>query len=58
MPNIVYTYDRDPYQVFEMSGRGNKRWATQARDPRTIIDKSIREIASKMMMAKFVTMRV
>jgi hypothetical protein len=41
-----------------MSGRGDKRWATQARDPRNIIDKSIREIAGQMMMAKFVTTRI
>ena len=41
-----------------MGGRGNKKWATGARDPRTIIDKSIREIASKMMIAKFVTTRI
>lgn len=58
MTNIIYTYDKDPYQVFEMGGRGDKRWATQARDPRNIIDKSIREIAGQMMMAKFVTTRI
>lgn len=58
MENIIYTYDKDPYQVFEMSGRGDRRWATQARDPRTIIDESIREIAAKIMMGRFITTRI
>ena len=58
MENIIYTYDKDPYQVFEMSGKGDRRWATQARDPRTIIDESIREIAAKIMMGRFVTTRI
>lgn len=56
--NITYTYDHDPYQVFELSGRGDKRWATKARDPRNIINKSIREVATKMMMGRFTTTRI
>ncbi len=56
-PNIVYTYDREPYGVFEMA-TGDSRWATRARDPRTIIDKSIREIAAASMMGRFITTRM
>ena len=56
-PNIAYTYDRDPYGVFEM-GTGDPRWATRGRDPKTIIDKSIREIAAASMRGRFVTTRV
>ena len=57
-PNIVYSYDNDPYQVFEMGGRGNSKWATPKRDPRFIIDKSIREIATGMITGKFSTTRM
>ena len=56
-PNIVYTYDRDPYGVFEV-GTGDSRWATKQRDPRSIIDKSIREIAAETMRGRFVTTRM
>jgi len=56
-PNITYTYDKDPYGVFEMA-TGDSRWATRARDPRNIIDKSIREIAAASMMGRFVTTRI
>lgn len=55
-PSIGYTYDRNPYEVFEMGSRGN--WATPERDPRTLIDHSIREIASKFAMGRFYTRRV
>ena len=56
-PNIAYTYDRDPYGVFEV-GTGDSRWATKQRDPRSIIDKSIREIAAETMRGRFVTTRM
>lgn len=58
MPSIQYTYDTDPYQVFEMGSRGDSRWATGERDPRVLIDKTIREIASEMMISKFSTQRL
>tara|TARA_Y100000310_G_scaffold333480_1_gene411132 strand:- start:43 stop:1566 length:1524 start_codon:yes stop_codon:yes gene_type:complete len=57
VPNIVYKYDRDPYGVFEM-GTGDRRWSTPARDPRTIIDKSIREIATGIISGRFITTRM
>ena len=44
-----YTYMKDPYQVFEGEG---------ARDPRLLIDKTIREQAAEMALGKFTTQRV
>lgn len=56
-PSIGYTYQRDPYEVFEMGG-GNPKWSTPDRDPRKIIDQSIREIAVEFAMGRFYTRRV
>jgi len=52
-----YTYERQPYEVFEM-GRGRAPWATPERDPRRLIDASIREIAAQMAIGRFYTRRV
>lgn len=56
-PSIEYTYQRDPYQVFEM-GLGRSPWATPQRDPRKLIDTSIREIAAEMLRGRIYTRRV
>ena len=56
-PSFGYTYQTDPYQVFEM-GRGKSPWSTPQRDPRTVIDASIREIAAEMAIGRFYTRRV
>jgi hypothetical protein len=56
-PSIGYTYQKDPYQVFEM-GAGAPPWATPARDPRKLIDASIREIAQELAVGRFYTRRV
>ena len=56
-PSFGYTYEREPYQVFEMTS-GNPRWATPERDPRRVIDVSIRELAAQMAVARFYTRRV
>jgi len=55
-PSIGYTYQRDPYQVFEV-GMGRPGWATSQRDPRKLIDASIREIAAEMAIGRFYTRR-
>ena len=55
-PSIGYTYDRDPYQVFEQGSSGS--WSSRERDPRNLIDKSIREIAAEMAIGRFYTRRV
>lgn len=56
-PSISYTYDKIPYQVFEM-GIGKEPWATPERDPRKLIDKSVRELAAEYMTQRFYTKRV
>lgn len=56
-PSVGYTYMKSPYQVFEM-GLGTPPWATPDRDPRAIIDKSIREIASDLVIGRLFTRRV
>ena len=56
-PSIGYTYQRNPYQIFE-TGTGTPPWATPARDPRTLVDASIREIAQELAVGRFYTRRV
>lgn len=56
-PSVGYTYRRDPYQVFE-TGTGKAPWADGSRDPRELIDKSIREIATQFAMGRFYTRRI
>ena len=56
-PSFGYTYDKEPYQVFEL-GRGRRPWATPERDPRRVIDLSIREIAAQLAIGRFYTRRV
>lgn len=56
-PSFGYTYDKEPYGVFEM-GMGAAPWATPERDPRRIIDQSIREIAKQAAIGRFFTRRV
>jgi hypothetical protein len=54
---FAYTYQKNPYQIFEM-GAGTAPWATPARDPRRIIDDSIRAIAKSQMEGRFYTRRI
>ena len=53
-PSIAYTYDLFPYQTFEP---GFKQGSIQ-RDPRRLIDSSIREIASRLAIGRFYTRRI
>ena len=55
-PSFGYTYQKNPYQVFEM-GRGQAPWASPERDPRKVIDRSIREIAAQFAIGRFYTRR-
>lgn len=52
-----YMYQKEPYQVFE-PGRGAAPWATADRDPRKLIDASIREIAANLALGRFYTRRL
>ena len=56
-PSVGYRYQKNPYQVFEV-GRGEPPWATPERDPRKLIDRSIREIAAELAMGRLFTRRV
>lgn len=56
-PSFGYVYQKDPYQVFEPS-LGNSRWSSQERDPKRIIDRSIREVAAQLMAGRFFTRRL
>jgi hypothetical protein len=56
-PSVGYTYDKNPYQVFEL-GAGKTPWANADRDPRKLIDRSIREIAAELAVGRFFTRRV
>ena len=53
-PSVGYTYDRNPYQTFEV---GNKQGSTDY-DPRRLIDFSIREIAAQFARGRLYTRRV
>tara|TARA_Y100000593_G_C4311746_1_gene338765 strand:- start:1762 stop:3057 length:1296 start_codon:yes stop_codon:yes gene_type:complete len=55
-PSFGYTYQRNPYQVFEEGSSGS--WSNGQRDPRVLIDKSIREIAAQFALGRFYTRRV
>lgn len=52
-PSIGYTYQKNPYQTFEVG----RRQGSNERDPRTLIDKSIREIAAGLLLGRFFTRR-
>ena len=56
-PSIGYTYEKNPYQIFEL-GKGKVPWANEHRDPRALIDRSIREIAAEYIKGRFYTRRV
>ena len=56
-PSVGYGYQKNPYQVFE-TGQGRAPWATPDRDPRKLIDKSIREIAAQFAIGRFYTRRI
>lgn len=53
-PSVGYTYRKSPYQTFEKGGQQG----SQERDPRKLIDGSIREIAAKFAIGRFYTRRV
>tara|TARA_Y100001963_G_scaffold131638_1_gene189249 strand:- start:6788 stop:8107 length:1320 start_codon:yes stop_codon:yes gene_type:complete len=53
-PSVGYTYNRDIYQTFEV---GNRQGSID-RDPRTLIDMSIREIAARYAVGRLYTRRV
>jgi len=60
LPSIGFSYMKNPYQVFEYPGSGNSLAQNPfpgARDPRALIDKSIREIMAQFIVGRFYTRR-
>ena len=55
-PSIGYTYRKDPYQVFESTS--GTRFSDRERDPRALIDASIREIAATLVTGRLFTRRL
>jgi len=55
-PSIVFDYQRNPYDVFDRT-LGKSPWNTPARDPRALVDKSVREIVQEMAIGRFYTRR-
>ena len=55
-PSVGFTYRKDPYQVFETTS--GTRFASARRDPRTLICRSIIEIALESGVTKLFTRRV
>lgn len=57
-PSINYTYMRYPYEVFEFPGSGSPLAQQGQRDPRDLINLSIREIMAEYAIGRFYTRRV
>jgi hypothetical protein len=51
-PSLSYTYQRSPYDVFD-STLGKAPWNTPGRDPKKLIEKSIRDIARDLAIGRF-----
>lgn len=54
--SLGYTYMHDPYKVYESTS--GTRYSDIERDPRPLIDQSIRHIAQQMALGRFYTRRV
>lgn len=54
-PSVGYTYRKDPYQVYETTS--GSRFSDSNRDPRPLIDKSIREIMAQYFLGRIYTRR-
>jgi hypothetical protein len=55
-PTFVFDYERDPYNVFDKT-QGRSPWNTPQRDPRALVDKSVREVVREMAIGRFYTRR-
>ena len=55
-PSVGYTYDRQNYGQYETTS-GSRSYASSDRDPRKLIDKSMREIAVNLAIGRFYTRR-
>ena len=51
-PSLAYTYLRSPYDVFDPV-LGRRPWNTPGRDPKALVEKSVRDIARDMAIGRF-----
>lgn len=56
MPTFVFDYERNPYDVFDRT-LGRSPWNIPERDPRALVDKSVRELVREMAIGRFYTRR-
>ena len=54
-PSIGYTYAKEPYQVYESTS--GTRFSDPIRDPRPLIDVSIRELVAQFGLGRLYTRR-
>lgn len=50
---VEYTYQKQPYGVFDRAEGGRLPWATPQRDPKKLIELSIRELAAQQTLGRF-----
>lgn len=55
-PRLAYTYQRSPYDVFD-TVLGKRPWNIPGRDPKPLIERSIRDIAREMAIGRFYVRR-
>jgi hypothetical protein len=55
-PSFVFDYERNPYDVFDRT-KGRSPWNTPQRDPRALVDVSVRQIVREMAIGRFFTRR-
>jgi hypothetical protein len=51
-PVFIADYDRDPYQVFD-NKLGKPPWNIPTRDPKSLIDKSVRDVMRELAIGRF-----
>lgn len=55
-PSFVFDYERNPYDVFDRT-KGAPPWNTPQRDPRALVDLSVRQVVREMAIDRFFTRR-
>lgn len=55
-PRINYSYQRNPYDVFDPV-LGKAPWNTPGRDPKTLMERSIRDVARELAIGRFYVKR-
>lgn len=56
-PSIGYTYQKAPYDIFDRQ-KGRQPWNKPGRDPKALVDLSVRQLATQAGISRFYTRRV